>query len=157
VHSVLVERHGEWQRLDFSAEGWSGCPEGTIAVWQSVVPPPPAARKAPLNPDLLLSYFEQLVEEAQPHTEPLRYVLALLLVRKKKLRLEETRAEGEVEFLQFTSVDGPGLYEVRDLQLSDQELGELQETLDAHLAALQGGTAYEESPDPTRVSRQGAA
>ena len=46
----------------------------------------------------------------------------------------QSRMEGETEVLIFTSTQGEGTYEVRDPRLTDAEMDELQETLNAQLA-----------------------
>ena len=83
--SALVERDGQLVRLDYSQEGWTGPPEGTIGYWQSVVPEPDETKAKPLDTDALMRYFEQLSEDANPAQEKLRYVLSLLLLQKRRL------------------------------------------------------------------------
>ena len=134
-YSVLVERAGELERRDFSENGWKGAPEGTVAQWKCMVPRPVETKRNLLDPDALQNYFDQLTEEADPLKEKLRYILAILLLRKKRLRLEDSREEGESEVLQFVSMQGEGSYEVRDHQLTEEEMHELQASLMAHMAA----------------------
>ncbi|MBI5761673.1 MAG: hypothetical protein HZA46_24450 [Planctomycetales bacterium] len=133
-HSVVVERNGELLRLDYSEQGWPGPPPGAVGVWKGIVPRPVEVKNAPLDTHALMSYFEQLNEEASPATEKLRYILSLLLLQKKRLRLDGERQDGEIEYWQFAGVKGEGAYEVRAFQLSDAEMDELQRDLSAHLA-----------------------
>lgn len=136
--SVLIDRGEEQQRLDFSKEGWQGPPEGTIAQWQCTVPLPVDVKKKLLDPDALMNYFDQLTEEGNPLQEKLRYILALLLLHKRRLREEGTRGGDDDEFLLFTSTQGEGTYEVRNFQLMDEEVLELQASLNAHLSVDAG-------------------
>jgi hypothetical protein len=133
--SVLVEKEGDLQRLDFSEAGWKGPPEGTLGVWKCVVPKPAEVRHEPLDTTALMTCFEQLTEEASPAREGLRYILALLLVKKRRLRLEGSRAEGEDEYLQLAGAQGEGAYEVRDLNPSDEEVQQWQRELNVYLAS----------------------
>lgn len=133
-YSVVIEKLGELTRQDFSEQGWPGPPAGAVAVWKSSVPRPVEVKNAPLDPQALMSYFEQLNEEASPATEKLRYILALLLLQKKRMRLDGERIDGDVVFLQLAGLHGEGAYEVRDFQLSDAEMDELQRDLSSHLA-----------------------
>ena len=132
--SVVVDDGHELKRLDFSQAGWQGSPVGTLAQWQCTVPKPVDVKKRLLNPDALMNYFDQLTEAGDPLQEKLRYILAILLMHKKRLREEGARRSGEDEFLQFTATQGEGAYEVRNFHLSDEEIAELQESLTAHLA-----------------------
>ena len=132
-HSVLVERGSELVRLDYSDEGWNGPPEESIGHWSCVVPEQDKTKVKPLDTDGLMRYFEQLDEDANPAQEKFRYVLALLLLQKRRLRLEDSRHEADVEYLQLTGSHGEGPFEVRDQQLDKSEIDQLQNNLNSHL------------------------
>lgn len=131
--SVVVERNGQLERLDFSLEGWTGPPADTVGQWQCVVPEPEARRTAVVDPEAMLRYFEQLVEDANAAQEKLAYVLALFLLQKRRVRLDGSRAEGDFQFLQLSGTRGEGPWEIRDQQLSGDEVGRLQTELNQHL------------------------
>ncbi len=135
VHSVLVEQDGEQRRLDFSDEGWTGPPEGTIGHWICIVPAPQTVKTRPLDADSLLESFERMIEDANPAQEQFCYVLSLLLLQKRRLRLDGSRRDGDVEYLQFVGSHGEGPYEVRDQQLSAEEIVMLQSALNEQLSS----------------------
>ena len=132
--SVLVQQGTQLLRFDYSEEGWSGPPEGTIGYWQSIVPEPANAKTQPFDADALMRYFEQLCEDANPAQEKFAYVLSLLLLKKRRVKLESSRHEGEVEYLELIGSQGEGPYEVRDQQLSDGEIEHIQHSLNTYLA-----------------------
>ena len=134
-HSVLILRNGELQRLDYSKPGWAGPPEGALGVWKCVVPKAAEVRHEPLDTNALMRCFEQLTEEANPAREGLRYVLALLLVKKRRLRLDGSQVHGEEEYLQLAGAQGEGAYEVRDLNPTDEEVHQWQRELNVYLAS----------------------
>lgn len=134
-HSVLVDRNGELQRLDYSEKGWTGPPEGTLGVWKCIVPKAAEVRHEPLDTNALMRCFEQLSEEANPAREGVRYILALLLVKKRRLRLEGSRSAGDEEYLQLAGSQGEGSYEVRDVNPSDEEVQLWQRDLNVYLAS----------------------
>ena len=73
-------------RQDFCSEAWTGPPDAAFGWWKSRVPEP-AAKKIKLAPnDVLLELFDQLAD--QPDQHDMRYVLTLLLVRRRVLRLD---------------------------------------------------------------------
>jgi hypothetical protein len=86
-YSVLTAEGAELVRRDFSKEAWIGPPEGAIGWWKSRIPTPDAKRMHWAPNEVMLQFFEQL--EAQPDRQDMRYVLALLLVRRRVMRLEE--------------------------------------------------------------------
>jgi hypothetical protein len=85
-YSVLVAEGAEIVRHDYSAEGWPGPPERALGWWKSTVVDPNAGRMSWAPNDVMLHYFERLAED--PTAEDARYVLALLLVRRRVLRVE---------------------------------------------------------------------
>ena len=93
VFSVLLEEEGNYKRIDYSHDGWknrpknSGTAENLTLGWWKHQLPISTDKKAKLAPnEILLSLFEQLAE--QPDKQDLRYVLALLLIRRRVFRLE---------------------------------------------------------------------
>ena len=92
-YSALVPEGGQIVRRDYSAEAWPGPPEEAVGWWKSVVVDPNANRMHWAPSDVMLNYFVQL--EGNLAAEDTRYVLALLLVRKRILRNESTEKDAE--------------------------------------------------------------
>ena len=85
--SVIVAEGAELQRYDYSLEAWEGPPEGAVGCWKSQMPDLGAKRMHWAPNDVMLQYFEEL--QQQPERQDTRYVLALLLIRRRVMRLEE--------------------------------------------------------------------
>jgi hypothetical protein len=92
-YSVLVTRDGQVTRQDFCAEAWRGPPPEALGWWTAQVPDYRSRRIHWAPQDVMLHYFEEL--EADRQQEDVRYVLALLLIRRKLLRLEDTISDDE--------------------------------------------------------------
>ncbi len=135
IHSVLVEKGHEQIRLDFSEAAWNGPPEGTVGHWRCLVPEPLAAGPKPVDTEALFRFFEEADEDQNPIQEKFRYVVALLLLQKRRLQLEGSREDGEIEYLQLIGSRSEGPFEVRDQQLSPEEIQQLQSDLNAQLAS----------------------
>ena len=134
-HSALVERQGQLIRIDFSQEGWAGPPEGTVGHWHFTVPHVVESKTRPADANYLMRYFEQLSEDLNPAQEKFRYILSLLLLQKKKLKIQNTRLDGEIEYLELIGIHGEGPFEVKQQNLSNAEIEQLQQDLNSHLAA----------------------
>lgn len=91
VYSALIPDGGGWKRLDYSASSWQGPPDGAIGWWKSQVPDPSAKRPGLAPNEVLLDLLQQWAE--QPEAAQLRYVLALLLVRRRVLRWEDEQSD----------------------------------------------------------------
>lgn len=93
IYSVLVPNGSQVTRLDYAASEWQGPPENSLGWWKSTLPD--GVKRTTWAPhEVMLEFFESL--ENDPTREDLRYVLALLLVRRRVLRVEceETDANG---------------------------------------------------------------
>jgi hypothetical protein len=85
-YSVLEIAGAIVVRKDYCPEAWKGAPETAFGWWKSRVPEP-TAKKIKLAPnEVLLELFDQLAEKSEQ--QDLRYVLALLLVRRRVLRVD---------------------------------------------------------------------
>lgn len=86
-YSVLLVERGNVHRQDYASEAWSGPPEAALAWWKSRMPTR-EAKKGRLAPnEVMLQLFREL--EQVPEKSDMRYVLALLLVRRRVLRQED--------------------------------------------------------------------
>lgn len=82
VVSVLVDDGTDLVRRDYSASSWSKPPEGAIGWWRAHLPASGGASPAPR--EVLLGLLDEWAD--RPEEAPARYVLALLLVRRRVLR-----------------------------------------------------------------------
>ena len=85
-YSVLVPEGAVVVRRDYSVEAWQQAPDHAIGWWKTTIVDPHAGRPHWAPNDVMLNYFERLLED--PAAEDARYVLALLLVRRRVLRVE---------------------------------------------------------------------
>ncbi len=88
--SVLAREGAEIVRRDYCAAAWEGPPPDAIGWWQSQMPSPNSQRAAWAPNQVLIHYFADLV--AHGEQPELCYVLALLLVRRKLLRIQPSPA-----------------------------------------------------------------
>ena len=86
-YSMLVVEGAALQRYDYSVDAWEGPPEEAVGWWKSQMPDSSTKKKHWAPNDVLLQFFDELAE--QPDKQDMRYVLALLMVRRRVMRLEE--------------------------------------------------------------------
>lgn len=88
IFSVLFENEDEYVRLDYSADAWPGPPDRETIGWWKTRIPSLNDKKVKLAPnDILLNLFDSLGEQVDK--EEMRYILVLLLVRKRLFRFEK--------------------------------------------------------------------
>jgi hypothetical protein len=86
-YSVLAADGARIVRQDFAADAWQGPPEGALGWWKSHVPTQSTHKVSWAPNDVMLELLEQW--ESDSAKQDMRYVLSLLLVRRRVLRLEE--------------------------------------------------------------------
>ncbi len=94
--------------------------------------------------------FERLEETGHEQVRRLRYVLALLLLQRKRLELEDCRSQDEGDYLLLVGTKGEGPFEVRDEQLDADEIAAIQQELLSQLSEqnLQVATTSTEAIEP---------
>src|SRR5436309_5385333 len=97
--SALTADGAELVRRDYAADAWPGPPAGVIAYWSGRVPADGKPKPPPVNDDVLVDCLARLESSDEPGQRNFRYVLALLLMRRKRFRFEEARKEGGSEVL----------------------------------------------------------
>jgi hypothetical protein len=137
----------EFCRQDYAPESWEGGarpapPLELIGSWRGVVPDPNEKRRLLLDEGSLLDLFEQTGEDAPSadgaaarRRAVLRFVLALILVRKRLLVCEQSR--GGTMLVRPRGVprppEGPPLVEVADPGMRDEDVALVTEQLQSVL------------------------
>jgi len=91
--SALVRGPSGLERLDIAAEAWDGPPPDTVAWWRARQLAAADTGPALAPVEVLLDALEAM--EDDPADGPLRYLLALQLVRRRALRIEGDAGAGE--------------------------------------------------------------
>jgi hypothetical protein len=125
VYSALYWRDGKYERIDVKEAAWKLRNDNIepLSAWQADFVPTPPAPVEPLKKDDAEGLLRRLMAENEAGTRNSRYILALMLERKKVLRqLERQRADGRSTLVyehmpsgEVWLIDDPGL-----------KLGELQ-------------------------------
>jgi hypothetical protein len=95
-YSAVVETAQEnlLQRHDFCGPCWKPPEGGYFSYWKTHVPEPgPDLRRGPRLIDMgrLMELFEHLADSEDVQARRFRYVLALVLMRKRRLKVVESR------------------------------------------------------------------
>jgi hypothetical protein len=125
--SVLLDEAGRFVRREYSREAWQGPPEGAFSFWCGKVPAREQDRRPPVDDDMLLDCFTRLEGQNEPARVNFRYVLALLLMRRKRLKFEDADTQNGREVLRLRCVQTKAIHEVINPALSDEETQVVQE------------------------------
>lgn len=141
--AVLLEspENDELTRVDCCLEAWERGtrPPGLFGYWKGVVPEPNAKPKMIIDDEVVLDLFEQLAEQTDPKRIAFRFVLALILIRKRLLVCDETRRGTPTELPALLvrhkgtprPPEGPPLLEVIDPGLDESSIEGIMEQFEA--------------------------
>jgi hypothetical protein len=139
--SVLLVEASQTIRKDYSEPHWRGPPDEAIAWWQSQVGE--GVERAKLAPqDVLINLFEELAQ--QPEEGAFRTLLGLLMLRRRILRLVETRRDPALgEVLQLECRRRNTHYELVTVLPAEGRAAELQQRM---IELLYGDDSTDEEP-----------
>ena len=136
IFSALYWRDGQYQRVDHCADAWNARNENIepLSAWQTEFVPPPPPETEPLKKDDAESLLRRLIAENASGTRNARYILALMLERKKVLRQIERQRQEALSVLVYEHLPSGEVWLIEDPGLKLGELKEVQDEV-AHLLA----------------------
>lgn len=129
--SALQDEGKQFVRYDFSPEAWAECDKAAFfSYWRTTVRPAAEKRRLVIDVEAFYIFFSQLVGSDEDHRQLFLYLVALILVRKRVLRLEAIEKTPEGEFLALYDRRAENDVRVRVPDATDDELREAQASLD---------------------------
>jgi len=126
--SALRDEHGELIREDFCCECWERFRgEPFFSHWTVRRGADSPAR--PVHTDALLQAFERMVHPQTQQEKNIRFVLALYLTRRKKLKLVGMRTQAGTSHIVFRYAGRKDSALVEDTHLNEQEIAANTERL----------------------------
>jgi len=132
-YSVLSESPDGFVRTDCCAEAWTGPPEGAIGFWRSVVPQGTKERRTVIDASVLMDCFVRLTESEDDYKRNFRFILALLLLRRKALKLVGTSREVNRDILVLRVPASDEEYRVVNPDMSEEQLAAMQSEVEKML------------------------
>ncbi|MHC4192545.1 MAG: hypothetical protein ACYS8I_01690 [Planctomycetota bacterium] len=127
--AALVETDEGLQRRDFCAEYWQEQKPEVFCHWKTKLPDPDEKKQIFVDDEMLMAFFERLAEETEQEKINFRFVLTLILMRKRRLKYDSSRLEDDKDIWrlkvvgsdkEFADVINPHLDEGQIEQLSSQ-------------------------------------
>jgi hypothetical protein len=124
--AALVETAQGLQRRDFCVDYWQERKPDVFCYWKTKLPSVDQKKHVFIDDEMLMAFFERLAGEAEQEKINFRFVLALILMRKKRLKYESSKGDKEIWRLrvvgskEFVEVVNPHLDELEIRQLSSQ-------------------------------------
>ena len=141
-------------RRDFSLSSWDEARAAAtpFSFWKSVYEAPISnAKPEVVEKETAETLLRRLIEEDQPGTENTRYILAVMLERKKQLRQTATRETDDATFLIYEQPKSGEVYIIRDPELKLDQVEAVQREVSLMLTP-RPETPAEPTAEPTAAS-----
>ena len=128
--AALRETPAGFERLDVSLEAWPEFDKaGVLGFWQTTMPRPEAKKKLFVDDEVLCGLFERLAETTESSKLNFRFVLGLILMRKRMLIYETSRYEGENEIWSVRFKGRDDRLDLLNPRLDEQQVAEVSQQL----------------------------
>jgi hypothetical protein len=129
--AALRETPVGFERLDLSVDAWQSFDRKDIlAFWQTVMPSPQQARKRLFVDDqVLCELFERLASTTEQNKLNFRFVLGLILMRKRMIVYESTRVDGGQEIWKVRFRGREDQLDLVNPHLAEQQVAEVSQQL----------------------------
>ena len=128
-YGALIESEEGLKRQDFCADYWNEHTPNVFCYWKTRLPHPDEKKQIFVDDEMLMAFFERLAGERELEKINFRFVLALALMRKRRLKYDSSKTEDGKEIWrlriaggdkEFVELINPHLDEEQIEQLSSQ-------------------------------------
>jgi hypothetical protein len=122
---ALVETEEGLQRRDFCSDYWESQKPDAFCYWKTKLPDPGQKKQLFIDDQMLMAFFERLEKETEQEKINFRFVLALILMRKRILKYDETKIEENNEIWRLRVVGDKQTAEVINPHLDEEQIEQL--------------------------------
>lgn len=153
-YSAIFETADGFERRDFCEDAWEGPPPDALCHFQTRLPKKEERRRTFVDDEVLISFFQNLADATDPAKLRFRFVLALILLRKRLLKYERTLHQAEGEFWEMRLMRDKSSHRVFNPVLTDEEIGSLTAQLGVVLSSPFDESDDVETDDPTPAAAE---
>jgi len=122
---ALVETEQGLQRRDFCVDYWEKEKPKVFCYWKTKLPHPDQKKPVFVDDEMLMAFFERLAAETEQEKVNFRFVMALVLMRKRRLKYESTRKQDGKEIWSLRIAGDKQIIEVINPHLDDEQIKQL--------------------------------
>jgi hypothetical protein len=123
--AALVETAEGLQRRDFCASYWEAEKPKVFCYWKTKLPHPDQKKQIFVDDEMLMAFFERLEREDEKEKINFRFVLALILMRKRRLKYNSSEIRADKEIWRLRVVGGKEAVEVINPHLDEEQIEQL--------------------------------
>jgi len=124
-YAALVQTEQGFARRDFCAEYWAQHKPEVFCYWKSKLPAPDQKKHLFIDDDMLMAFFERLAGETEQEKVNFRFVLALVLMRRRRLKYDSSKAVGGKDIWRLRKTGTQDFVEVVNPNLDESQVSQL--------------------------------
>lgn len=161
-YSAVFDTPEGFARRDYAEGAWTGSPEGALCHFKTRMPKKAESRKTFVDDETLINFFVRLADSEDASKLRFRFVLSLILLRKRLLKYEKTVREGGAEYWEMRLMRDKSTHRVYNPVLTDAEIEDLTGQLGSILAGYipdeddAAGTTVQSPPSYETISENDA-
>jgi len=127
--AALVETDQGLARRDFCADYWLAEKPDVFCYWKTKLPRPDQKKHIFVDDEMLMAFFERLEQEREQEKINFRFVLALILMRKRRLKYDSSEMQDNKEIWRLRVVGGKETVDVINPHLDEEQIKQLSSQL----------------------------
>jgi hypothetical protein len=127
--AALVQGEQGLERRDYCAAYWESDKPQVYCFWKSRILNPELKKKLFIDDAMLLAFFDRLAAETDVEKLNFRFVLTLILMRKRKLKYDSAKNEDGKEIWSMRVVGEDRFEEVVNPHLNEDQIQQLSEQM----------------------------
>lgn len=127
--AALVETEEGLQRRDFCADYWQEKEPQVYCYWKTKRPHPDQKKHIFVDDEMLMAFFQRLAEETDREKINFRFVLTLILMRKRRLKYDSSRTGDAKEIWRLRITGEKDFVEVVNPHLDAEQIEQLSSQL----------------------------
>lgn len=132
-YAALIDTGTTFERRDYSCDFWQQQQPPVYSFWKTRMPEPNQKKNLFVDNSVLINLFERLADETEETKLNFRFVLTLILMRKRIIKYLDTRRENDKEIWNVQLVREKQAFEVTNPQLDDEQIQEVSSQLSSIL------------------------
>jgi hypothetical protein len=124
-YATLVQTEQGFARRDFCAEYWTQHKPTVFCYWKTKLPSPDQKKHLFIDDDMLMAFFERLGTETEQEKVNFRFVLALVLMRRRRLKYDSSKMNDGKDIWRLRITGTQDFVEVVNPNLGEQQVAQL--------------------------------
>jgi hypothetical protein len=124
-YATLVQTEQGFARRDFCVDYWLEHKPTVFCYWKTKLPSPDQKKHLFIDDDMLMAFFERLGAETEQEKVNFRFVLALVLMRRRRLKYDSSKTDNGKDIWRLRLTGTQDFVEVVNPNLGEQQVAQL--------------------------------